>query len=219
MPTPFKSGEIPKTLARLKWAIKIMAGPDPSEILGLGQTSFELAASYTSLFEQLVEVGTVESLEIVQNKTLKERFAFGPNPLQPFQVVPQSLSVTLRMTKVMLKALPRAEQLFNFFPSNLVFQQLPFIIHLQDRGDSSDSGKSSVHHFLSGCWFQDSTIKYDVVAREDTRLIQAVTVKCARMFTLDDSIQGSRAQGVSTVIGGVVSASGAQEVIDDLGLL
>lgn len=217
---PFKRTELPKTASRLKWAAKIKTGPDLSDILGFTQSATELTTAVASqlLVQQLVDVGSIESLEMTQSRALQERYAFGPNPHQPFQIVPLQVTVTLRLTKVMLKNLPLAEQLFSFAPSNLLNQQVPFIIYLNDVG-AGDLGNTAVEHYLFGCWFADSVVKYDVTDRSDQRLIQNATVKATRLLTLDHSAAGNPLTLVAQNVFGSILAQGEnQNLIDDLEL-
>lgn len=219
--TPFLRDEVPVTLSRLKWAAKIKTGPDLTDILGFTQSATDLtvAAASQLLAQNLVDVGAVEELEVLQSKALMERYAFGPNPQQPFQIVPLQTTVTLRLSKVVLKSLPQAEKLFSFYPSNLLNQQMPFVIYLNDVGNPADGGATACEHYFFGCWFADSAVKYGTIEPGDSRLIQRATVKVTRMLTLDQSAAGSpTAVALQNVFGGILAQGENQNLLDDLEL-
>ena len=225
----FLRKEIPKTRVRQRWAIKIKVGLDIADVLGLDPAVVDTANTVSQLVTSMLEdVGTVESLELVQNRNLLPRHAFGPNPQQAFQVIPQNQTVTLRMSKAVLKDLPKAEKIFSFAPSNLILQQLPFVLQITDVGgsgnDNSDTtgdnfNDTAIRHFIYGCWFADSSVKWDVTSRDDQRTIQTATIKAGRIFTLDPTLAGSPAASLTrTVFGGVLASQGAQNALDDFNL-
>lgn len=221
MPDPIFREEVPLTLSRLRWAIKLRVGLDTEDILGLAQSASDLTLSAFSelVTQNLQDVGSVEQLEVIQNKSLVERRVFGANPVQAFQIVPQSLSVTLRASKVALKIFQKPEKDLNFYPTNLVHQQMPFLIQATDIGNPRDGGASLTEHFFFGCWFADTRMKWDVVDKADQRLIQDATIKCARMFTLDQSNAGDPATiALQNVFGGIIASGENQDLIDDLEL-
>jgi hypothetical protein len=217
---------LPKVGARQRWAVSLKAGPDLEYLLGIPSGATDLFAGgaaasglLSSVLSSLKDVGTVEDFQFPQARTIKERYAFGPNPLEPFQNVPQQITRSLRLTRVILKKLPEVESLFNFAPMNLLHQQIPFIIQILDIGDATP--ETSVRHLLFGCWFQESGVKYDVVTKDDTRLIQSTTVKVGRVLTFDPSAAGSAGGLIaSTVLGALVSAGGAeaQTLLENFGL-
>ena len=221
MPDPIFREEVPLTLSRLRWAIKLKVGLDVEDILGLAQSTSDLTfAAFTDLVTQnLQDVGDVEQLEVIQSKSLVERRVFGPNPVQASQIVPQSLSVTLRASKVALKIFQKPEKALNFYPTNLIHQQMPFLIQATDIGNPRDNGESTTEHFFFGCWFADSRMKWDIVDKADQRLIHEATIKCARMFTLDQSNAGDPATiALSNVFGGDIATGVTQDLVDDLEL-
>ncbi len=226
MPVPLLRTELPQTLSRLKWAAKIRVSPDLSDILGFPQSLTAAvaatgAAINRSQFSSLVQnnsqlVGAIESLEIVQTKGLVERFGFNENSQEAFQVAPVQFSKTLTMSKALIRSLGVAEKAFNFFPSNLAFQQTPFIIHVNEPGQD---GANGVEHFFFNCWFADSVVKYDVTDVANVKLIQTCRIKCGRMLTLDDSDAGSPGSLLlQSVFGGILAVDSVQNVIDDLDL-
>ena len=212
MPSPFIRKEFPKTLSRQRWSISLKVGLDVSDILGLG--SVETAAGLTSLIQNnLQNFGSVESFEIDQGKDLYERFALGPDSAQPFQVTPMQIKTALKLSRVLLKNMENAQQVFNFYPNNLIHQQLPFVIEAIDPGDGVNL-KTQVIHYFFGCWFTDSNIKYEVTSREDQRLIHTVSVKVGRTLTLDNSIGGNAVvNAAQNILGGVLVASGPKSLI------
>lgn len=229
MSTPFKREELPQTLSRIKWSAKIRVSPDLSDVLGFPQSlTAAVAATGSAInrtqFSSLVDnnsqlVGAIESLELVQNRSLIERFSFNENSQEAFQVVPVQFTKTLRMSKALLRNLGVAEQSFNFYPNNLAFQQTPFIIHIHEPGLAAQNGSGDIDHFFFNCWFADSVVKYDATDRDDVKLIQATTIKCGRMLTLDDSSAGSPGSLLlQSVFGGITAIDDVQNVIDDLSL-
>ncbi len=226
MPAPRRE-EQTKTLTRLRGAIKIKASPDVTDILGLDSGLADVGAvddtegsnSVTQILSgESVEVGSIESLDIVQARESTVRYAFNANPQQGFQVVPRNHKVSLKATRVVLKKLGRAEKVFNFMPSNLVFQQIPFIIQVDDIGDPTDE-TTRVTHIFYGCWFVNSTVKYDVTSDQDQRLIQNVDIVCSRVLTLDGSDAGSGgATTARAVFSGIGSTETAQTVLKNVPL-
>ncbi len=229
MATPTLHEEFQKTFSREKWAIKIKAGPDVSDIIGLNPdlaggvaATAAAGAGFSNLVaNSLLDVGTIEKIGIKQIRSLKERYALGPNPHQPFQIVPQNVTTTISLSRVVLKRFPEVERTFNFLPQNLIFQQLPFLIELTDRGDDGDGDLSTaIQHFFTGCWFVDSNVEYSMADKGDQRVIQNVNIKVTRMLTFDQSLAGNPvAQGVSNIFGGVITNLIEGPVIEDLILL
>jgi len=161
-------------------------------------------------------------LEIVQTRNMIERFGFGPNPLQPFEVVPIGVSVTLKLTKAVLFNLQDAEQTFNFYPNNILYQQLPFIIQVDAPGKPAQDGSpASPHltHYFLGCWFTNTSVRYSMTDKDDQRLIQTADVKCSRMITQDSSSASSTAANATAALfGGVLAFGNNQAILDDLEL-
>lgn len=222
---PFNRNEVVQTLARVKGAIKIKVGPDISDILGMdsGLSDAVIASTLSSRFVEnsLEDVGSIESLDIMQTRDIRPRYGFGPNPQEPFQTVPLNLSITLRASKVMLKKMGKAESVFNFTPNNLKFQQAPFIIQIRDKGGFGDPGmdNSEITHYIFGCWFSSSTTRYDATQKDDTRVLQNVEIKCGRVLTFDGSSAGSVASTLTrSVFGGILAIPGAQETLSNFPL-
>lgn len=223
MANPVKREEITRTLTRQKWQAKIRAGIDPSQVLGLTPDVIDGATAFSQVVtNNLKDIGAIETLDIVQTRTMVERLGFGPNPTQPFEVVPTSLTVALKATKAVLFNLSEAEAVFNFFPNNLLHQQLPFIIQVDLPGlpaEGSTPASPPVTHFFLGCWFINSNLRFSVTERDDQKLIQTCDIKCARMVTQDSSNASSTAAGVAkTTIGGVLAYGNNQALLDDFGL-
>ena len=219
---------IPAVSARQRWAVSIEAGPDLEYLLGIPSGATDLftagaaaTASGSRIFSSLQNIGGVEDFDLPQDRVIRERYAFNGNPLEPFQTVGQQVSRTLRLSKVLLKTYaPRsAEKLFSFGPNNILNQQFPFIIQIKDAGDGTPA--TLVRHLIFGCWFQNTSVKYGVTDREDTKLIQSATVKCGRMLTFDQTVAGSPgALATSTLLGAAVSAGGqgATVLLQNFGL-
>ena len=204
--------EIPKTEARHKWAIDIYAGVDLEATLGLPNQATDLAIlasggqAFPSLggsagLGKLLPVGTVEDLTVGQTRTVTQRMGFNANPLQPFQTVPHGSLFTLKLSRVVLKKLPEVEASFQFLPSNLLLQQLPFILDLTDVGDGDPS--TFIRHIISGCWFTDTSVKYDVINKDDTKLIQTASITPGRVITFDPSFGGSPVVQTASVLAGI----------------
>lgn len=223
MPEPFKRNEIPSTVNRLKWQAKIRVGIDPSGILGLTPDVQDGVVNFTqAVANNLVDVGSVESLEVLQIRTMVGRRAFGPNPLQDFEEVPVGIDVVLKLSKAVLFNMSEAESVFNFYPNNLLYQQLPFILQVDLPGrDGLNGSPASPHitHYFLGCWFTNTSVRYSSTEKDDQRLIQAADVKCARMITQDSSSASSTAaNAASALIGGVLAYGDNQAILDDLEL-
>lgn len=223
MPPALARNELPNTLTRLKWQARIRVGIDTSGVLGLTPDVQEGAVNFSQLLtSNLKDVGAVDSLEPIQTRTMTERFGFGPNPHQAFEVVPTSLSVVLKLNKIVLFNLPDAEKIFNFYPSNLLFQQLPFILQVDAPslpGPAGTPASPQITHFFLGCWFADTSVRFSSSEKEDQRLIQTATVKCARMITQDGSnASATEASALSATVGGVLALGNNQAILDDLEL-
>jgi hypothetical protein len=219
MPDLRQDTAIPKTLARLRWAVKLKVGLDVSDIAGLSPSTVDAAASLTQLVtNNLKDVGSVEEIELTQNRTIEERYAFNSNPLEPFQTVPMRLGRALKLSGVKLKAMSEAESVFNWFPNNLVFQQMPFVLQIIDAGDT-DKQNTLVQHYIFNCWFADSSVKWSTTDTRDQRLIQTVNVKCGRILTLDGSNGGNAiVQTLESLSSGITAIPQAQSLINNLGL-
>lgn len=188
--------QIPNSSARQRWAATIRVGIDLEDALGISSeaTDFALSAAgatgqISNLLASLREAGSIESFDFVQNRKIKERYALGKGSINAFQNIPQQVNYTLRLSRVVLKQLPEVEAVFNFLPSNLLLQQLPFIIELRDIGDGTPN--TEIRHLCFGCWFTDSAVRYDVTSKDDTKLIQNVSVSVNRVLTFDQSNGGS----------------------------
>ncbi len=216
----------PRVGARQRWAASLKAGPDLEYLLGIPSGTTDLFAGgaaasgkIASLVSALKDVATVESVDFPQARGVKERYAFGINPLEPFQNVPQQVSRSLKMNRILLKKLPDVERIFSFGPANILNQQVPFLIQLLDNGDGTP--ETQIRHLLFGCWFQETSVRYDVVSKDDTRLIQTATIKVGRVITFDPSVAGSAGGLIgSTVLGALVSQGGAatQTLLENFGL-
>jgi hypothetical protein len=221
--TPFKRFELPSTATRLKWQARIRVGIDTSQVLGLTTDVADGVVNTSQLLtSNLKDVGAVESLEVIQTRNLVERFGFGPNTQQAFEVVPTAISVVLKLSKAVLFNLPEAESVFNFYPANLLFQQLPFIIQLDTPslpGVNGAPASPHITHFFLGCWFSDSSVRYSTTEKDDQRLIQSATVRCARVVTQDGSNASSTAAtALAATVGGVLALGNAQAGLDDFQL-
>lgn len=218
--------QIPKSLARQRWAATLRVGIDLGDVLGvnseLGESVLAGAAATSNLqglLATLKEAGTIDAVDFIQNRKIKERFALGKNSLNAFQNIPQQISNTLRLSRVVLKQLPEVEAAFNFLPSNLILQQLPFIIELRDVGDNT--GDTDIRHFCFQCWFTDSTVRYDTTSKEDTRLIQNATVNVGAVLTFDQSFAGNPVVQISSSVASLVLSSlseQAEDYINDLNI-
>jgi hypothetical protein len=218
--------EIPKTAARLKWAATIRVGLDLEDLLGVSSNTASgiLAGASAiggldSITKKMVEVGSIETLDIKQNRQIRKRFALGRNSLSAFQTTPQAVNYDISITKAILKKFPEAEIAFNFAPQNLVFQQFPFILELRDAG--AGTAETEIKHFITGCWFVDSNVRYDVTAKDDCKLIQSAKIECANMITFDPSNGGSPVVQAATA--GLAALydlipDEAQELISDFNL-
>ncbi len=215
----------PSTLAALKWAATIRAGIDPEEFIPDALREAEGAAisasmwaGGTDLFGMMKPVASVEEAILMQVRKNKKRIRLGN--LTAFQTVPQYIDYTLRLRRVVLRNLPEVEGFLNFLPNNLLFQQLPFIVQLQGMGNSRDSN-SKVIHFCLGCWFGESSVKWDVVSRDDSKLIQDCSVDVTSVLTFDASIQGDPkvqfASSLAAFIGRALPSS-VEDTITDLNL-
>jgi hypothetical protein len=223
--------EIPKVEARHKWAINIRAAIDLESTLGIPNQATELAAigSEAGLagnagsaggFTGLTDVGTIESIDVGQKREVTQRVGFNSNSLQPFQTVPHGSAFTLKLSRVVLKKLPEVEASFQFLPTNLLLQQLPFVIELVDVGDGDPS--TFIRHLIYGCWFSESTVRYDN-SKDDTKLIQSATVIPGRVLTFDPSFAGSPVtQGLSALAGiafqAIQSNQAAANLLEDFEL-
>jgi hypothetical protein len=228
--------EIPKTESRHRWNFNIRAGLDLESTLGIPNQATELAAIGSeigiggvvgSAFQNLsglaglTEVGTIESIDIGQKRDVTQRSGFNSNPLQPFQTVPHGSIFALKLSRVVLKKLPEVEASFQFLPSNLLLQQLPFVIEMVDAGDGDPS--TFIRHLIYGCWFSDTNVRYDVVSKDDTRLIQGATIIPGRVLTFDPSFAGNPAiQGASALAGlafqAIQSNEAAKNLLEDFEL-
>lgn len=218
--------QIPNSLARQRWAATIRVGIDLGDILGINSELEEgvlagaaATGNIQGLLATLKEAGTIDSVDFIQNRKIKERYALGKGSLNSFQNIPQQISNTLRLSRVVLKQLPEVEAAFNFLPSNLILQQFPFIIELRDIGDGT--GNTDIRHFCFQCWFTDSTVKYDTVSRDDTRLIQNATVNVGSVLTFDNSFAGNPVVQISSSIASLVVSSlseQAEDTIKDLNI-
>jgi len=217
--------EIPKTQARQRWAAIINVGLDLEDVLGLpsGGTDVFLTGAAAanvgaSLEKALLPVGTVESVDFQQRRAIKQRYAFNSNPLVAFQTVPQQVGYTVVLSRVCLKQLPEVEAVLNFLPSNLVLQQVPFILELKDVGDGTPN--TEIRHLIFGCWFSDSKVHYDSTSKDDTKLIQSATLTTGRVLTFDQSNAGNPAVSLaSSVFTTLLSGNEeVQNVIDKLQL-
>ncbi len=218
--------QIPNSLARQRWAATLRVGIDLGDILGINSELEEgvlagaaATGNIQGLLATLKEAGTIDSVDFIQNRKIKERYALGKGSLNSFQNIPQQVSNTLRLSRVVLKQLPEVEAAFNFLPSNLILQQFPFIIELRDVGDGT--GNTDIRHFCFQCWFTDSTVKYDTVSRDDSRLIQNATVNVGSVLTFDNSFAGSPVVQFSSSIASLVLGSlseQAEDTINDLNI-
>jgi len=225
--------EQPKTEGRQRWAITMLAGLDLEATLGIPPQVSDLAATTSEAFAAgasgnvaglgtLKPVGTVQSLDLGQNRTITQRMGFNANPLQPFQTVPHGSLFTLKLSRVVLKKLPEVEASFQFLPSNLLLQQLPFVLDITDVGDIDDPS-TYIRHVIYGCWFSDSAVKYDVTSTDDTRLIQSVTITPGRVLTFDPSFGGNpTVQAASAGLGAIFStlqdSDSARNLLEDFEL-
>ncbi len=212
--------EIPKSLARLRWAAKIRVCLDPEAILGnvlegaivTGAAALGLQSNLEKAF---LDVGTVESVDFGQSRGIHERLRLGD--LQPFQNVPLIVKSTLRLSRVVLKKMPDAERFFNFLPSNLVLQQLPFVLQLQCVG--AGDAETATTHYIFGCWFEDSTTRWDVTSVQDARLIQNTTARATTVVTFDQSVAGNPVVQAASLVGtAALEATGAEESVEDLSI-
>ena len=223
MTQPFNRTELPKTQSRLKWQAKIRVGLDLEYILGLTPDVADGVVNFSQVVtNNLKDIGSIESLEITQSRALVERYGFGANTSQPFEVAPTQLKVVLKLSKVILHNLSEAENIFNFYPANLLFQQLPFVIQVtqpQIMGGNGVPTSPAITHFFLGCWFAESTVRLSVTDKEDQRLIQSATVLCSHMLTHDGtnaSLTGVNA--LQATFGGLLAIGGAQAILDDMEL-
>ena len=205
------SREIPKVQARHRWAFNIKAGVDIESTLGLPNQVTNLAVltsngqalptiGGSSGLGKLMDVGTIEQVDVGQSREVTQRFGFNADPTQPFQVAPHGSLFTLKLTRIALKVLPEVEASFEFFPSNLLMQQLPFVIEMIDSADGNPD--NFIRHYAFGCWFVGKSARYDVNSREDTRLIEVADVKPGRVLTFDPSFAGNwKTQSASAALG------------------
>jgi hypothetical protein len=210
---------VPKTQARLRWNATLNVGLDLEDILGLSTGVTNTLASVTSLIQKnLKPFGSVESVDFSQAKQIYERFALGPDSAQPFQTIPLNTTNTLKLSRVLLKNMQDAERVFNFFPNNLLHQQLPFVIQLVDTGDG-ETPETQITHYFFGCWFADSGIRYETLSKDDQKLIQGVTIRPGRVLTLDNSVAGNPIVNLAqNIVSGVLVTPGVENLIDSLPL-
>jgi len=220
-----KTREIPKTEARQRWAVELYAGLDLESTLGLPNQATDLAVLGTngqafptlggsSGLGKLLPVGTAESWDVGQSRNVTQRTGFNANPLQPFQTVPHGSVFTLKLSRVVLKKLPEVEASFQFFPSNLLLQQLPFVVEITDIGDGDPS--TFIRHVIFGCWFTDSMVKYDL-NRDDTKLIQTASITPGRVITFDPSFAGGAVvQSASALAGIALQALQSNQTVNNL---
>jgi hypothetical protein len=218
--------EIPKTLARQRWAASLKVGIDLGDVLGINGDFADLAltgaaatGNIEGLLATLKDAGTIEGVDLVQTRKIKERYSLGKGSLNSFQNIPQQINSTLKLSRVCLKQLPEVEAAFNFLPSNLVLQQFPFVIELHDVGDGS--GNTDIRHFCFQCWFTDSSVRYDTTSKDDTRLIQSASVNVGSILTFDQSFAGNPVVQLSSSIAALVVSSlsdQAEDVINDLNI-
>ena len=218
MPTPVLRNELPQTLTRLKWQAKIKAGLDTSEILGLGKNSSTSRALAQAMAGSLEDVGAIENLDFTQNRTLVERYGFSSASHVPFQTVPVAVApVTLKLSRVVLfNKTAKIDQVFNFTPNNILFQQIPFLIHLSLPGQN---GGQNIDHYFLGCWFVDSHMNFSMASNADQRVIMDANIKVTSLLTLDGSL--ASLDGVNILqdtVGGVLTAHDNQAVLDDFNL-
>lgn len=226
MPTPIATQGPLQTLSRLKWTAQIRVSPDTSDILGFPQAlnaavalsgSSPSPSKFSALIASTSQLcGSIESIELTQNRGLIERFGFNDNSPEAFQVVPTQFTKTLRMTKTLVHALGIAEKVFSFAPNNLAFQQNPFIIHLREPGVSGGSG---IDYFFFNCWFSDSLVKYDVTEKDNVKLMQNTNIKFGRMLVLDDTDAGGAGSLLlQGIFGGILAIDDVQNLIDNMDL-
>jgi len=217
----------PKTEGRQRWAITLLAGLDLESTLGIPNQISDLAATGAEAFRAgdagnvaglgtLKEVGTVQNLDLGQNRDITQRMGFNQNSLQPFQTVPHGSLFSLKLSRVILKKLPEVEASFQFLPSNLLLQQLPFVLDITDLGDIDDPS-TYVRHVIYGCWFSESSVKYDVTSTDDTRLIQSVSIIPGRVLTFDPSFAGNpTVQAASIGVGALFSTLQSNNTVRNL---
>ncbi len=201
-------------------------GLDIGDILGFKPAASDIALEAAASFDTsniaklalLQPFGAIESFEFAQTNSIYERYALGPNSIQAFQTVPQRISNIIKAQRVVLRKMSGASQSIQFFPNNLAHQQLPFLMQLIDPGDGIDPNTQIIHIFF-GCWFEGQNVKYEILQKDDVKLIQHVTIKASRVLTLDASIAGNPAlQAASGFIGGILATPQAQTLVDDLSL-
>jgi hypothetical protein len=216
MPSPFTRKEFPKTLSRQRWSLTLKVGLDINEILGLGASATSSVAGLSQIIDNNLQTfGSVDSLEIIQSKTVHERLALGPNSAQPFQVTPLNTLTQVKLNRIQLKQMENAQQVFSFFPNNLLHQQIPFIMEAIDPGDGVNPDTRVTHYFFS-CWFTDSNVKYEVTSKEDQRLIHSATVHVGRTLTLDSSLQGNPVvSAAGDLLQGLLVGSGPTSLLSD----
>lgn len=208
---------LPAIEARLRWNMELLAGFDFETDLGLSNQALlnQINANGLPGISTLYTVGTAEGLDLSGTKKVTPRQGFNSTPNQVFQVVPHGTIFGLKLQRVKLRNLPPDEAICQVFPSNLLLQQLPIILHLTDFGDGTPA--TFIEHYIYSCWFTESVLHYDVIDHQNTKLIENVTVVPGRMVTFDASAEGSAtvtpASAVALALSGASQAASLTSVL------
>ena len=195
MPNPISRDEKPQTTGRLKRLSRVLVGPDLTDQIGASNVATNAAFVLSQLAtETLTEVGSIENMELVQQRVSKEFYGFNEDPTQPFKIAALGTKATLKIRNIMLNTLSPGEAYFNFLPNNLVHQQIPFIIQHVGVANKPVSGKvgseDNITTFYFNCYFTDLNVVYDSMA-SGQKLIKTANIRAGRSITLDGTLGGS----------------------------
>jgi hypothetical protein len=196
---------------------------DLEEYLGTGVSPFVLQATQALqqgnfLTNNLIQVGSIHELDFVARRGNTRRYAFNKNCFVAFQVTPGPVTYDVTANRVMLKRFEPTEQLFNFLPSDLILQAMPFILRLYDAGDATPD--TEVQRYIFGCWFRNSRVHYDATSRDDVKMIQSIEIDCGQVLTIDPSNGGQPSvqvfNGVAQMLSNFAASQLGRNVPDTL---
>jgi hypothetical protein len=172
-----------QSLSRRAENVSIYCGPDVTDLLGAGTSGLSAAAQtllQNILTQNLTPVAQSDSLVADFSRTNTQRFAFGPNSMQPFQVVPGVQKCNgLQLSHFVYNRRDEPDRLFAFRGRLPLEQIYPWVIQCQEVGPPLANGEpdqaSQAQFLFFGCWIAASKWTWSNTVN-DQRLIQSLSL-------------------------------------------
>ena len=175
---------LPATRGRLSssLSIRVIVKIEATTSLASVPLVNNIAGSFGTAFTFGPEIGFIEKFERTQERANTRRYSLDQHAFEPFDVIPNKITTTLKVRRIVLYKSDLLESL-GFFAGTLFLQQKPFGLQERMNSPSEAEFKSEVTtvDYLD-CWLKENPIKYEITENINQLVVQEAEIDVGKII-------------------------------------